>query len=136
MDSGDHSARNGPSRANRQRGKTPGHYDETPGPVRSLPGVPTEVFHIRRPTTQSSEHTLRPASAQRCNVSRRNMRRPPSRRSSQILDDNVVESISPNPSRRANPCSSVEIHSYRGIAASVGPSPDMPRSPNPVPGRT
>ena len=66
----------------------------TKHPVRSLPGITTEALHVRRPTTQSSEHILQPAPAQHCNVRWRNGRRPPpSRRSSQIFDDNVVESI-------------------------------------------
>ena len=62
-------------------------------PVRSLPGITTEALHVRRPTTQSPEHILEPAPAYRCNVRLRNVRRPPRRRSSQILEDNVVESI-------------------------------------------
>ena len=62
-------------------------------PVRSLPGVTTEALYDRRPTTQSSENIFRPAPAQCCNVRQRNVRRPLSRRNSQILDNNVVETI-------------------------------------------
>ena len=67
----------------------------TKRPVRSLPGVLKEALHVRCPTTQFLEYSLRPASAKRGDINQRNVRRPPSRRSSQIGNDNVMEPVSP-----------------------------------------